>query len=211
MKNKNIIFDLDGTLVDSLPGIELSARYALANVLPKEVMPNLKNIIGPPVAIMFARLWPKISSKKMNKLLEKFRSHYLSEGCMVSTLFPGVIETISHLHAAGLRLFILTNKPAKSAQRIIEKFNLQSFFIEILSPDSVHPPFCIKTDGARILMNDFDLLPDETVLIGDSIDDFNAAKSCGFSFITATYGYGADEIKSQYRIKKFSEITTILL
>ena len=206
---KNVIFDLDGTLVDSLTGIEQSVRAAITLVLPEVPMPDLRAVIGPPIATMFARLWPELAPETMERLVAEFREHYVSTGCLASRPFPGVPETLSQLHSGGRRLFVLTNKPAAPTRKILGHLALQRFFTAAHSPDSVTLPFSSKPDGARLLMRAFGLEPETTALVGDGADDAASADSCGFRFIAAGYGYGNPVSKD--RIEKFSEIVPVLL
>lgn len=206
---RNVIFDLDGTLVDSLPGIEQSARAAIALVLPDAPMPDLRAVIGPPIATMFARLWPELAPETMERLVAEFRAHYVATGCLASTPFPGVPETLLELHSEGRTLFVLTNKPAAPTRKILGHLGLERFFNASLSPDSVTLPFGSKPEGARLLMRAFGLEPEVTALVGDGADDSASAAACGFLFIAAGYGYGNPA--AEVRIEKFSEIGPLLL
>lgn len=208
---KNGIFDLDGTLVDSLEGIEFSVRNAMESVLPEKEMPDLRAIVGPPIASMFAREWPELSPKKMARLLAVFREQYAREGCYKSRLFPGVVGTLERLHSSGMRLFVLTNKPHGPTRKILDFHGLGKFFTDTLSPDSMEPPFCSKPEGARILMERFELEPCETFFVGDGEDDVVSAAECGFHFIAAAYGYGTASASARIRAEKFSEIESHLL
>ncbi|HWB59171.1 MAG TPA: HAD family hydrolase, partial [Chthoniobacteraceae bacterium] len=202
---KNIIFDLDGTLVDSLPGIEESARAAIGRVLPGEPMPDLRAAIGPPVAAMFASLWPDLPPKRSARLLAEFRAHYGETGCLRSQPYPQVGEVLARLHAAGMSLFLLTNKPLRPTQKILDHFELAKFFDDIATPDSPQP-FDSKPAGARMLAVKFSLQPDVTVLVGDGKDDAASAAECGFTFFAAAYGYGVAATNASIRLEKFSEI-----
>ncbi len=208
---RSVIFDLDGTLVDSLPGIEFSARTAIASVLPGVPMPDLKAVIGPPIATMFARLWPDLDPEKMALLVAAFRSHYLDKGCLDSSPFPGVMETLFLLQTAGMRMFVLTNKPAAPTKTILGALGVAEMFAAVLSPDSPESPFYSKPDGARALMRWFTLDPGQTTLVGDGADDAAAAEACGFHFIAAAYGYGTAAATAGTRAEKFSEIGRHLL
>ena len=208
---RNVIFDLDGTLVDSLPGIESSVRTAIRSVLPGVRMPDLKAVIGPPIATMFARLWPDLDPEKMALLVAAFRSHYAEKGCLDSLPFPGVPETLSRLHAAGMPLFVLTNKPAAPTKMILGALRMEEFFAGVLAPDSPESRFASKPDGALALMRRFALSPDQTTLVGDGADDAAAANACGFRFIAAAYGYGPAAATAAIRVEKFSDIERYLL
>lgn len=205
MPAKNVIFDLDGTLVDSLPGIEESARVAIGRVLPGEAVPDLRAVIGPPVAAMFATLWPELPPERVARLLAEFRAHYDETGCLRSQPYPGVADVLSRLFASGKHLFVLTNKPLRPARKILAHLGFAKFFTDVTAPDSPQP-FDSKPAGARLLAGKFALQPGGTVLIGDGADDAAAAEACGFRFIAAAYGYGRAAEKAAIRVAKFSEI-----
>lgn len=210
----NAIFDLDGTLVDSLPGIEASTRFALERCAPELDLPDLRSLIGPPIASMFARCWPNLPTVKMDALVAAFRQHYDSAGCLMSQLYPEVLDTLSTLNARGLTLFVLTNKPLAPARRILEHRGTLPFFREVISPDSTTPPFTRKAEGARLLRRRFELEPGSTLLLGDGMDDLEAAAECGYTFAIAAYGYGSatrDPRAELTRVERFPDIGHILL
>jgi phosphoglycolate phosphatase len=202
---KNVIFDLDGTLVDSLPGIEESAREAVARVLPEVPPPDLRSLVGPPIAAMFTALWPELAPARMERLLAEFRAHYDETGCLRSQPYPEVREVLGRLSAAGLQLFVLTNKPLQPTRKILQHLGFEKFFTDVATPDCPQP-FDSKAAGARALVKKFALSPDGTVLIGDGVDDADAAAACGFEFIAAAYGYGRAAGGAAIRVAKFSEI-----
>jgi len=212
---KNLIFDLDGTLIDSLPGIEESARTAISRVLPERPMPQLREFIGPPVAVMFARLWPGLPSELMAGLLAEFRAHYDGEGCLNSRPYPQVPEVLARLHEAGKRAFVLTNKPIRPTRRILDHLSLTKFFREVVAPDFTDPPFRTKTDGAKWLRENHRLDPASTLVVGDGMDDAEAAEACGFEFLAIRYGYGRAHETKKIRplavLEKFSDMENVLL
>lgn len=210
----NIIFDLDGTLVDSLPGIEASARHAVGKCLPGISLPQIRELIGPPIKTIFARLWPERDREEIDALVAEFRRHYDSEGCLLSQLYPGVRDTLSRLRDAGVTMFVLTNKLSLSAGIILENAGIRPFFLDVMFPDSVEPHYGIKSEGAAILQVRHHLVPERTVLMGDGVDDLEAAAACGFIFVAAVYGYGRanrDRAPGILFAQTFSEIERLML
>jgi len=185
----HLIFDLDGTLFDSLPSIECSARIAVSRALPEMPPPDLRNLVGPPIAAMFGKLWPDLAPEKMAALLREFRSVYDSGGCLQAVAYPGVMDLIPQFHQRGMRLYVLTNKPEKPTRALLQHHGLLPFFEEISCPDSA-VPFDSKPLGAVALAQRRQLPPAATALVGDGQDDANAARLCGFRFFHAAYGYG---------------------
>lgn len=218
MKNRpwdNVVFDLDGTLVDSLPGIEASAQSAVGQCLPGVSLPPIRELIGPPIRTMFGQLWPERAPAEIEALVTAFRRHYDTEGCLRSEVYPGVRETLAQLQAANVQMFVLTNKLSISAGIILERTGIKSFFSEVMSPDSAEPLYAAKSDGAAILQTRYHLDPTRTILMGDGADDLDAAAACGFAFVVAAYGYGsASRSRSLTGLpvaKTFSEIARLVL
>jgi phosphoglycolate phosphatase len=211
MRFNNVIFDLDGTLVQSLEGIQASAQVALSLVMPGEVLPDLRPLIGPPLELLFTRLWPGLSAETMARLMAEFRAHYDTRGFLLSRPYPQVPEVLSRLHRSGARLFVLTNKPAAPARQVLEHVGLVDLFIDVVGSDSAHPPFRTKLDAALMLARKHDLASDSTTLVGDGADDAVAASGCGFRFIAVEYGYGTAASEASVCASQFSEIEHLLL
>jgi phosphoglycolate phosphatase len=211
---KNIIFDLDGTLIDSFPGILESLRHAVSVVDPTLDLKRLKNHVGPPLPTMLLRMWPDLPEDVRSKVLSEFRSDYNNRGCLYSTTYPGIPRTLNRFRSSGITLFVLTNKPAIPTQKILSHLGLEGLFTEILSPDSVTPSFTMKSEGALRLMEKHALLADETLLVGDSPDDLHAAQVAGFTFVEISYGYGNfDEIVTDgtwLRLKSPADLAMII-
>ena len=187
----NLIFDLDGTLVDSLPGIEASTRHAMRAAGVNLPLPPMRELVGPPIATMLARLWPDLERERLDQVVREFRRHYDAEGCLCAELYPGVAESIPALRDAGLRLFLLTNKPLQPTLKILDHHGLRACFLDVMTPDAVEPPFTHKHAGAALLAERHGLHAAATLLAGDGLDDLEAATMHGFSFISADYGYGS--------------------
>jgi phosphoglycolate phosphatase len=185
-----ILFDLDGTLVDSLPGIEYSIHAALREVLPDRESVEPRGWIGPPIRVMFRRAFQDIDDSTLNDLERAFRSSYDSEGWQKSVAYNDVAATLARLAGQGVRSFVVTNKPRIPTQRALGKFNLLQFFTAVVTPDSKSPPFASKSEMVAYSLTHYSLKPQHTVLVGDSDDDDRAAQDCGLSFLAVTYGYG---------------------
>jgi phosphoglycolate phosphatase len=211
---RNVIFDLDGTLVNSLPGISASAAYAIKTVLPERSLPDLASLVGPPIAVMFARLWPELPATQMESLVAVFRQHYDGEGCLNSEPYPAAAATLEKLRIADLEMFVLTNKPLAPTRRLLEHTQLSGYFRDVICPDSSDPPFQSKSEAAQALAQRHELSPEETLIVGDGIDDMAAANECGFGFIAAAYGYGkaASALPpGAETVKSFFEIALLVL
>src|SRR5205807_1399641 len=122
---------------------------------------------------------------------------------------------VSRLHAKGARLFILTNKPILPTEKILAHFGMDKFFTGVFAPDSTDFPFGSKSEGARFLAKKYRLETRSTVMVGDGLDDAEAAKFCDFDFIAVGYGYGLATQQSLIMpiasLKMISEIEPVLL
>ena len=187
-----MVFDLDGTLVDSLPGIEASLRAALAALYPQRVLAEgaVRPLVGPQLPLIMAALWPDFSQAEIAALLTAYRTHYLAESCAKTEAFSGVGDLLGEFYRAGARLFLLTNKPRGMARMILNQLGWSSFFQEICCPDDEKHPFASKAAGAVSLRDRQALAPASTLLVGDALDDAQAAAAAGFTFVRAAYGYG---------------------
>lgn len=190
MKIDNILFDLDGTLVDSFPGIDYSARAAVAAVMPQRELPDLRSLIGPPIREILRRAVDDIESEALDALEREFRVSYDDQGWQKAVAYHSVTEVLSQLSRAKLKIFVVTNKPIIPAQRILERLALSNYFEEVVSLNSQVPSFSSKVEAAAYLVKKHGLDASATLFVGDSIDDARAAHLCGLRFAAVTYGYG---------------------
>ena len=209
-----VIFDLDGTLVDSLPGIEYAAEMAWAAVQPGPPCPSLRPLIGPPIREMFHRALPGAEATTLDALERAFRVAYDTDGWRRTTVYQGVLETLARLAEMGVRCFGVTNKPSLPTQRILDHCGLRPYFTAFLSPDGREPRFASKADMVAVLLAEHDLDRARTVLMGDTLDDPRAAAACGLPFVQFMGGYGwthePDEISVDWVCAEFSDLLPVV-
>ena len=177
-----LIFDLDGTLLDSKAGILSSLEYALKRNAP-EFLPFLdQSIIGPPIRKILEGF---VTNPQIVSMLSKeFRSHYDSYGYLETSLFEGVFDGLKKISKSPL--YISTNKPEKVTSKVLSKLEIDFFFNEVVSIDS--QSFASKSDIVRRIKNNNS--SKKIVVIGDSLDDYSSAMDNGCDFIFCAYGYG---------------------
>ena len=187
---QNVIFDLDGTLVDSLPGIE----YAIDCALRERNYPlrsrDVRALIGPPIRYTLQTISEETAPEALDGLESAFRRAYDTDGWKRTVLQPEASETLGWLVANGRSLFIVTNKPQPATRRIIEHFGLIDFFSTILSPDSKVPKYRSKAEMIRHLMLSGSVNADDSLFVGDTREDFEAATAVGIPSVILTTGYG---------------------
>jgi phosphoglycolate phosphatase len=188
----NYLFDLDGTLADSIPGIGLALAQAFASI--GRVMPNanLRDAIGPPIRIISKRLDPTLTDAETLAIEQAYRPLYDHSTWRDTALFPQVRETLHALHRAGKNLFVVTNKPRIPTQNILDHAGLRPLFHDTITRDSRTPHFDTKADMIAALVERHRLDPVHSVMVGDTAEDHEAAVANHMPFVFATYGYGTD-------------------
>ena len=128
MRNYDIIlFDLDGTLTDSAPGILNSVRYACRKLgleMPSET--TLRKFLGPPLIDSFRQL-VGLSDAEADRAVSAFREYFPTKGIFENEVYPGIPALLADLKAAGKTVLIATSKPEEFAKRIMEHFNLAQY------------------------------------------------------------------------------------
>ena len=187
---RDVLFDLDGTLVDSAPGIEAVSREALAEVAPGRTLPPLRPFIGPPIAGVLRRALPDLGPAELDAVVAAFRARYDAGGWRTARPYPGAPEVLAALAGAGIRAFVVTNKPATPTGLIVEALGWRPLLAAAISPDSAAPRFADKAAVVAHLLAAWRVDPASAWLVGDAEDDRAAARAHGIRFVPALYGYG---------------------
>jgi phosphoglycolate phosphatase len=191
MMRRSAIFDLDGTLTDSKPGI----LGCLTNSLDAHRIPwtgPLDWFIGPPADQSLHRLMPDFDDSQRAALLNHYRSCYDATGWANNSVYPGIHAMLESLQASGWKLFVCTSKREDFAQRILEKFDLSPYFLAVYA-DTVGSLHHSKTALLHRLVEEQSLDPATTAMVGDRNFDIEAARANGATSIAVTYGYGTSE------------------
>jgi phosphoglycolate phosphatase len=204
-----LVFDLDGTLIDSTPGISSALRRAFQSAGRTMPAVDLARVIGPPITVIARRIDPLLSDTEVVNIERSYRAIYDSVGWRDTLAYPSVIDTLGVLHRHGLRLFIVTNKPLLPTSAILEHLGLSNLFVEVLTRDSRSPRYSSKTEMLGDLLSRQSLQAGATLMIGDTGEDQDAAHANNLEFLHATYGYGS--VTSARYIGEFSEIAALLI
>jgi phosphoglycolate phosphatase len=187
---RSLILDLDGTLIDSRPGILESLAVAASAVFPGINFDPTTVRLGPPVRGMFEISFPKASQAEIGKLVFAFRESYDSGAALKTELYEGARDVLAKCQQRSIDLYIATNKPAQISSAILAHFKIEHFFRQVMAADSTEPPFASKAAIIFHLMRTHQLNPAATLYVGDSMEDTSAAAECGVGFVWAAYGYG---------------------
>ena len=191
MTNRTVaIFDLDGTLTDSKPGIVSCLRQALNNV-GIDYQDSLDWFIGPPVEYSMARLMPQADAPARDAVLRAYRACYDQRGWSENAVYPGVPELLAGLQSRGVALFVCTSKREHFAIRVLESFGLAPYFRAIYADRGDRPH--TKAELLADLLREQAIDSSTAVMIGDRHYDLEAARANHIGAVAVTYGYGTRE------------------
>ena len=128
--------------------------------------------------------------------------------------YEGAAEALRRLQAEGRRLFVVSNKPRHISMKILEAEGTAGLFDEIVTRDSRTPAYQDKQEMMRYLMQKWELVPGECLMIGDTMEDAEAASKTGMRFCLVTHGYGdvpeGSTVPVAFRIGSFAELVPVL-
>ncbi len=199
-----VVFDLDGTLIDSAPDLCAAVAAALGEVgLPPHNVDAIRRMIGEGQRVLIERAVRRAGGEgqvDIDDVLRRFRRYYSEHLVVTTTLYPGARELLQTLaETARLPLALATNKPGAWARRIIEHFDLLRFFgsaERVLGEDDVGA----RKPDPRLLLTHCERLgiaPEHTLLVGDSAIDWQTAQRAGCQFAYCTFGFGDGETLAQ--------------
>ncbi|ELP5902394.1 phosphoglycolate phosphatase [Vibrio vulnificus] len=197
---KLIAFDLDGTLLDSVPDLAVAADQATRAVgFPGVTELQVRDYVGNGADILIGRalsqsltINPKLSDELITEARELFDDFYQQTGHKLSHLYPTVKETLKALHQAGFTLALVTNKPSKFVPDVLQQHGIADYFVDVLGGDSF-PEKKPNPIALNWLMEKHQIQPTEMLMVGDSKNDILAAKNAGCASFGLTYGYNHGE------------------
>ncbi|TVU87473.1 phosphoglycolate phosphatase [Vreelandella titanicae] len=212
-----LAFDLDGTLIDSVPDLAVAVARTLSELaLPMPGETEVRGWVGngAPVLVERALTWARKAAPGpvlQQRAYEAFIRHYGAASNTLTTLYPGVKQALQALYQHGLTLVLITNKPERFIEPLLTHFELLDYFTLLIGGDSLaekkpHPlPLLHAAQHCQIA-------PDECVMIGDSRHDMAAGKAAGFTTLGLPYGYNHGEpIDNSHPDLVLSSLTELLL
>ena len=182
-----ILFDLDGTLSDPLPGIARSINYALAAFdYPEHAEPSLGRFIGPPLDETFAILTQTKSQGHIKELVDKFRERFKDIGYRENSLYPGVRAALEDLRTHCRAMAVCTSKRGDFAEKIIKMFKLDHLFDFISGGD-----IGISKGSQIAALMDSGRVDKHALMIGDRDLDLKAGHANGLATGGVLWGYGS--------------------
>lgn len=187
---QTIIFDLDGTLIHSAPGIIAAFGAVLnANQLTP-LIPLNEGIIGPPLLETMARLTGETGNVRLTQLTDAFKAAYDVDGVRATNAYPEIDILLATLSTHRRRLFVATNKRIAPTRAIVDRLGWAPHFEGLYALDSYQPRLVDKGTLLRHLLGEQQLLGTDCIYVGDKHEDGIAADINGIPFIAAHWGYG---------------------
>ena len=189
MKPKLVLFDLDGTLVDSAPDIAAALNAALAELgQPTYPLPTVTSYVGDGAAKLVERAVGPSTEVDPAVLLERFKAQYAANVCVATRPYPGIVEVLDHYAAAGTPLAVVTNKPGDLARSLLDALALTRHFADIIG-DGDGFPRKPSPEIALAVCARHDASPADTLLVGDGLPDVRLARAAGCRVAAVAWGY----------------------
>lgn len=210
-----IVFDLDGTLTESGPGVMASMKRALAELnLPEPTAEQLRTFIGPPMLQSLTQTCG-FSMELSEQVYKLYHQYYSTEGIYENEVYPHTIELLTALKQAGFRLCVATSKPQDQAQLVLDYFKLTPFMDLIAGPG-----YGETTSTKAVLINrcleHCSVPAEKALMVGDTLFDAKGAAEAGVAFAGVMHGYGTREEMLEHHpgtqfVMNFAELQELLL
>jgi phosphoglycolate phosphatase len=185
-----VVYDLDGTLADTLEDIAASANHVLRELgLPFVDAPAVRSYIGRGIRELVARCVGTNDGGRIDRALRMYREHYGRHLLDRSRLYPGARDVLEYFRQSGCIQAVITNKPDPYSTKLLQGLGVAGYFEAIIAGDGPYPK---KPDpeSLRALMERQQASPDDTVFIGDSGVDVETSRRAGVLSIAVRHGFG---------------------
>lgn len=209
-----VIYDLDGTLVDTKNGILEGIGKSITEIFPEKFINFALIKIGPSIGEIIESLFPELEKRQVDQIINKFRIYYDEVGWKKSTPYEGVFNVLEYMSKSKINQYIVTNKPHKVTRLILAFFELDRYIQDVICPDMDIPYSRTKRDMLSFVLEKHRIINGDAIYVGDTQSDARAAYQCGLSFGAAQYGYGnfsgmEEEFPTIY-LSKITDLMTIL-
>ncbi|KLN59252.1 hypothetical protein WH96_18205 [Kiloniella spongiae] len=200
-KRNVLVFDLDGTLIESAPDLALSLRILLKSEGRREPdLIEVKSMIGDGATKLvergYAATGSALSDDELQEKVEKFLEIYADNLVVDTHLYENCRAVLKSLQTKGWKLLICTNKPYAPTLEIMNRLDLNGLFDKAVGGDS-YPIKKPAPDHILKLLDETGVRPEQAIMIGDGVNDVLAAKSARIPSILFTHGYGTEAAKAQ--------------
>lgn len=189
----SVLLDLDGTLIDSYPGIMASCLAALRTLghQPDETF-DIRPSIGPPLEELMQILLRAFGDDRVDEAVAAYRQHYGESGFLGSVPYPGIGQSLDEMKRSGLQIYLATSKRAVFATRILDHLKFAKYF------DGIHGSvpggeLDHKPELLAHVLSEHDVLPARSLMVGDRRYDISGAHAVGMRGLGVLWGYGSRE------------------
>lgn len=191
-KSKNILFDLDGTVLDTLPDLVVSANYALQKLgYPEQTFEEVRRAIGHGIRNLLKDLMKCNDTETLEKCRAVFKDYYDKNKAVHTKPYDGMPELIGELKSQGNKVFVISNKYDDAAKALVHGFYGDLFDGVYGSRDDILPK--PARDIFDIVCKENSLDPDDCIYVGDSEVDREFAENCGMDFVAVCWGFRTKE------------------
>ena len=218
-KINNVLFDLDGTLVDSINDIYICVNTTLKNFKLETIsMEDTCKYVGNGAKVLIHKAinnsYNKHNNNYLNNIEEEVYNYYMKfyeKHCIDSTkLYSGVLETLELLYKNNINMFIISNKPNKMTIKTADKLNIKKYFKAIIG-DGFYPYKKPDINIWYCLKKDYGINEENTIMIGDGIADYEFAKNANIKIILVLYGITDKNLllnlNNEYYLNNFEEVS----
>ena len=213
MKQKHILFDLDGTIVRSDLGITKGVQKSLEHFGIYEELDDLKKFVGPPMVESYTNFYG-FSLEQYKEALDVFHDYYRTVGIFECELYDGIEEILDSL-SKEYKLYLATSKPEREARRVIEHFGLDKYFTFVGGSDGdFNTKRATKTAVIEYVLETNKIMDRGfAIMVGDKSHDIVGAGNAGLKSIGVLYGYGGlEEFEgANYIVKNVEDLRDMFL
>jgi len=193
---QSVTFDLDGTLLDTIADLAEACRLMLAELgEPQRSQAEVHSFVGKGMAVLVERCLTREQSPSAEKLaaaIDAFKRHYTEVNGRYTQIYPGVLEGLDAWRSGGLKMGVVTNKPAIFTEVLLERMGIADYFDVVVSGDTTefkkpHP------EPIRHACHWLGVTPERNLHIGDSKNDIQSARAAGSAAFCVPYGYNEGE------------------
>jgi|SRR5208283_2938008 len=212
-RDNGVIFDLDGTVINSAADIvdALRLAYLENGIRVGDALDS--TCIGPPLKDMISMLTPGLAQTEEAHIIQSFRRIYDTIPYEKTELYDGILEVVRQLKLRDIPLFMATNKPRHAALSLLDKFELSGYLLEVMTPDRGDGITFSKSKMLNYLKSKWNLRA--SYFAGDSSEDIRAAHENNLWSIAVLYGYGRKDSlaaeKPHYIVEKAADILLVIL
>ncbi len=217
MTVRAVVFDLDGTLVDTAPDLMAATNHVLSLLRRRPItMPEVRSFVGRGARLLIERgvaaTGDAIDEASLTYYHAEFLRHYEGHTADRSEIFPGAVALLKRLADSGIKAGVCTNKPEGLSRLLLDTLDLSHFFGAVVGPDTIR---IAKPDAAPYLevVRRLGVEPQQSIMVGDSEVDVLTARAAGVPVIAVTFGYTARPVAEygpDYLVSHFDEIWDIL-